>query len=126
MANLNNPRLLVDAARRHTFRSLSIIVQIMEDPEVSMAIRLRAAEIVLERGYGKAPQAVLVGTESVGPEGVQAIPIIERIMALRAAKDRGPVVDLENSEARPIEDGGRPLNPQDAEAPTRAYPEDLI
>ncbi len=51
-------------ARAHTAQALAVLVEAMEDPDKRVAIR--AAEILLDRGWGKAPQA-LSGEDGEGP-----------------------------------------------------------
>ena len=97
-----DPRELVRLAQHYTKAALKTIVGIMENEELPAAVRLRAAELVLERGYGKAAQAILVGQDGTLPEGSQMIPLVDRIIALRQAKDLGAGTDIEllPSEAR--------------------------
>jgi hypothetical protein len=100
-----DPRQMVELARKYTTKAIMGIVRIAEDVHAPLAVRLRAWEILLERGYGKSPQAILVGNDSSLPEGVHAMSIVDRIMALRMAKEKGgEVLELENSEAVVVAD----------------------
>lgn len=104
LKKFHTPKELVDIARKYTIEALMGIVDIANS-EAPAAVRLRAWEIVLERGYGKAPQAILIGQDASLPEGVHAMSVVDRILALRAAKDRqGQTLDLEVSSFRPTEE----------------------
>jgi HEAT repeat protein len=48
-----------EAAQKHGLEALAVLVDAMKDPDAR--VRIRAAEIVLERGFGKAPQAIIGG-----------------------------------------------------------------
>ena len=48
-----------DRAREHSERAIEVIAEIMDDPSEEARDRLRAAEAMLDRGYGKAAQAVI-------------------------------------------------------------------
>lgn len=112
-----NPAQLVALARTHTLSALHRIIDLMNgkggkmkvmnsdgqtveiDVEVPAAVQARCAEIILDRGYGKAPQAILMSTDEGKALGVQALPIAERILAIKAARERaGETTDLEASE----------------------------
>jgi hypothetical protein len=113
-----DPHVLVNLARKNTVPALARLVDLMNgksgakmtvitkdgeatqvDIPVPPAVMLRAAEIVIERGYGKAPQAILVKADGDMKEGEHAIPIMERIAMLKASMDeKDSTVDLEASE----------------------------
>lgn len=103
IANSNNPHVLVTLARKHTSSAMATIIKLMEDPLNPPAVRLRAAEIVIERGYGKAAQSILIEDKSTLGVGAQAMTIAERIVALKMAQERGgQTVELENSSVRQL------------------------
>jgi len=52
-------RTLSDKARDLSDRALDVITDIMEDPSAENRDRLRAAEAIHDRGYGKAAQAII-------------------------------------------------------------------
>lgn len=56
---------LRDYARTFTEEALQTIVGIMRDERASADVRLRAAETLLNRGWGRAPQSVAL---EAGPE----------------------------------------------------------
>ena len=47
-------------AREHTDRAIRTIAGVMDDPFEEARDRLRAAEMILDRGHGKASQAVIM------------------------------------------------------------------
>jgi hypothetical protein len=47
-----------DLARSHTIEAIETLATIMRDDSVSPAARVSAAGILLDRGYGKAPQFI--------------------------------------------------------------------
>jgi hypothetical protein len=52
-------RTLADKARERTDKALGVIEEIMEDPFAEDKDRLKAATEMLDRGHGKATQAVI-------------------------------------------------------------------
>ncbi|MES2192941.1 MAG: hypothetical protein V4517_00875 [Pseudomonadota bacterium] len=63
-------------ARSHTRMALRVLVGIMRSEDATPAARVSAANAVLDRGWGKAPQA-----NENGDEGLrERIDIIERII----------------------------------------------
>jgi hypothetical protein len=52
------PEDLRNAMRSHAPEALAILVEIMRDESVSPRDRIRAAEVVLDRGFGKPQMAV--------------------------------------------------------------------
>lgn len=130
MLQARDPKAVIDMARDHTRKAFATIVSIMEDEEAPVAIRERCAEFVIERGYGKAPQAVLVDVNDSTGGGLTTLSVAERILALRQAKDRGSTpIELENSEATEVEALPAPSvatpAPQPTPAPAREG-EDLL
>lgn len=55
-----------DLARQYTEAAIRTLAEIMCDPNEKGAARVTAAQVLLDRGYGKAVQAM----ELSGPEGV--------------------------------------------------------
>jgi hypothetical protein len=112
-----DPHQIVALARKHTVSALLVLVKLMNgeggkakvmnkdgfleeiDVQVPPQVRARCAEIVLERGYGKSPQAILVKDDTSIPGGIHAIPIMERIALIAQARSElGQTTDLEASE----------------------------
>lgn len=95
------------------------------DVPVPAQVQMRAAEIILERGFGKAPQAVLVKDETVvSAEGATSIlqtTIHDRIAAIRAARaPQDEQIDLEASAVRQA----RPQVPTETAAAMSVIEED--
>lgn len=68
------------------------------DIEVPAAVQAKCAELIIERGYGKSPQAILL-TDPTDPNGTRKFSIAEKILAIQAARDNvGSTTDLEASE----------------------------
>jgi hypothetical protein len=111
------PMLIVNKAREHTIEAIEKLRSLMngEMPDgsegmVPAAVQLRAAEVLIERGYGKSPQAILLKDDSGSNAlSVHAVPILERIAQLKAARDaQGSVTDLEASEMTVIDEDTQP------------------
>ena len=58
-------RALADMAKDHAQDALRTLVNIAKDKEAPHAARVSAANAILDRGYGKPPQAL----EHSGPDG---------------------------------------------------------
>lgn len=91
---------VVQLARRYTARSIEMLGETLEDDQQPIAVRIKCAELLLDRAYGKAPQAVLVADAGSDQNklGVHALPILERIRLLKEAKNGPVTTDLEASE----------------------------
>ena len=61
-------------AREYTDEAMLVIVGVMRDQEASGAVRLSAANVILERGWGKAPIMVAGDSERPIRVDVRAIP----------------------------------------------------
>lgn len=88
LAKRSTPQVLVALARKYTEEAIEGILEIARDETAAPAVRMKGWEIILERGYGKSPQAILVAEERVPGENgtVQELPIRERVKMLIAAK----------------------------------------
>lgn len=111
-----NDRLrVIELARKHTAHAIQKLVDLMEgkggkvwvlskegqlvqiDVEVPAAVQAACAEKLLERGYGKNPQAILIQDDT--PEGRRTLTIQEKIAAIRSQRENaGSTTDLEASE----------------------------
>ena len=49
---------VMELARQHTAKAIGTLVEIMQDEGAPKAARVAAASAILDRGYGKPPQAV--------------------------------------------------------------------
>jgi hypothetical protein len=116
-------QILVDMARKNTRQAMAVLVWMIEgrkpvtslkesrppdadkwvEWDVPPAVRLRAIEILFERAYGKAPQSLVVSDADGEPIGVQAVPILQRVEAMRRALlAQDSTTDLEASELREV------------------------
>lgn len=111
----SDPMMVVFKAREYTVDAIKVLVGLMrgELPEGSLntqgvppAVQLRAAEVLIERGYGKSPQAILLKDDTgSNATSVHAIPILERIAQIKATQAAlGQTTDLEASEAVDLAD----------------------
>jgi len=134
------PMILVFKAREYTTAAIEKLNSLMngEMPDgsegmVPAAVQLRAAEVLIERGYGKAPQAIMLKDDtSSNALSVHAVPILERIAQLKAARDaQGTVTDLEASELTVIGEDSQPEGvltdlPDSPVTSKQIQPEDII
>jgi hypothetical protein len=77
------------AAREHSDVALRIILRLMKAKATPAAVKLRAAEVVLDRGWGRASQR----NEWTGPDDGPIVPVINLIThpesdAAREAKEK--------------------------------------
>jgi hypothetical protein len=63
-------------ARSHTRTALNVLVGIMRSNDATAAARVSAANAILDRGWGKAPQAIQNGDEGA----IELIHRIERVI----------------------------------------------
>ena len=56
-------RDVAELARGHTATAIATLAQIMTNKKVAAVARVRAAEVILERGFGKAPQRIVLETD---------------------------------------------------------------
>ena len=100
---------LISLARKYSTQAIVVLQTVMQDDKQPAAVRVRAAELLLERGYGKAPQAVMVGNADGQPlVGPQALSIAERIAHLKVAEEQkvedAKTVELEASAVTEVEE----------------------
>ena len=95
---------LVQLARKHTPSAMRRIVALMDDAASPPAVQLRAAELVIERGYGKSAQSITIEDNTSTQVGARVLSIAERIIMLKMAQERGgQTLDLENSQLKLVE-----------------------
>lgn len=68
------PEELKEAFRAAAPEALAVLKKILMDNEAKNADRIRCAEIILDRGYGKPVQAVDIGTNAGETCGVVLLP----------------------------------------------------
>jgi hypothetical protein len=74
-----------DLARQHTADAVSTLVDIMQDRKQPAGARVSAAEALLDRGFGRAPQAIALtaipSTDAVVvSDPIEAAAVYDRIM----------------------------------------------
>src|SRR5215467_2694968 len=81
---------VTELARAHGPRAIEVLAEVMNDPKATATARAMAADRILDRAYGRAPQAIGL---SVG--GVGARPISdysdEELSAIIAAAQPAPL-----------------------------------
>lgn len=115
-----HPQQIVDLARKYTgpaMRKMALLaglipgealpkIKVLDrlgnlvevDQVVPANVQLAACEVLIDRGYGKAPQAIFLGNESSLGEGGSAMTIEQKIAAIRAQREmQGKTHDLEAS-----------------------------
>jgi hypothetical protein len=70
------PTEIRSLARSHTRTALRVLVGIMRNDEATPAVRLSAANAILDRGWGKAAQPIESGEEGA----VETIHRVERVI----------------------------------------------
>ena len=70
------PAEIRSLARSHTRTALNVLVGIMRSKDATAAARVTAANAILDRGWGKAPQAI----ENGGDGALELIHRIERVI----------------------------------------------
>lgn len=65
-------------------RALEVLIGIMEKEDASEASRIKAAEIILDRGYGKAVQAVEATVEAKTSDGLSLAEKLAYIKSLQS------------------------------------------
>lgn len=71
-------------ARSHTRTALNVLVGIMRSKDATAAARVSAANTILDRGWGKAPQAIQNGDDGA----LELIHRIERVIVHPENPDR--------------------------------------
>jgi hypothetical protein len=64
-------------ARSHTRTALNVLVGVMRSKDATVAARVSAANAILDRGWGKAPQAIENGENGA----LELVHRIERVIA---------------------------------------------
>ncbi len=71
-------------ARSHTRSALNVLVGVMRSKDATAAAKVSAANAILDRGWGKAPQAITNGDDGA----LELIHRIERVIVHPANPDR--------------------------------------
>jgi hypothetical protein len=117
-----NPYEVVKIARSNTVRAVNVLIAMLNDEEQPGAVRVRCAEIILDRGWGKAPQQLVV-SEGESGLAVSGMSIFEKIAAIKNASDSTEgTIELEASALVPA-----PQQPvEEAHAEVSPDPRDFI
>lgn len=82
-----NGKSLTEMAREHTDKALDALVGILDSNEAPPAAKVSAASTLLDRGWGKAPQAVLVDASITDESDIgQAAGLLDALDWIRAAR----------------------------------------
>lgn len=92
-----DPLVIINLARNHTTNAIKTLADLMMDPEQPGPVRVRSAEILIERGYGKAPVALHISSNDGNEVDGQPMSIEEKIRGIMAARGVGEIIDLEAS-----------------------------
>jgi hypothetical protein len=94
------PLEIVNLARTYAPEAIQRLLTVMQGEDTPPAVVVKCAEVILERAYGKAPQAVLIGdANSQQQSGMTSIPVLERVAAILEARNvTSSTRDLEASE----------------------------
>jgi hypothetical protein len=84
-----SPKSVDALARDHDEEAISVIREIMIDPFSEAKDRIRAAETLLDRGHGKAAQAII------------AVPATKKMMQQAAALEDSALLDIIRGEPLP-------------------------
>jgi hypothetical protein len=71
-------------ARSHTRSALNVLLAVMRSKDATAAAKVSAANAVLDRGWGKAPQAITNGDDGA----LELIHRIERVIVYPENPDR--------------------------------------
>lgn len=84
-----NGKSLTEMAREHTDKALDALVGILDSDEAPHSAKVSAAGTLLDRGWGKAPQAVLVDA-SINDESDtgKAAGLLDALDWIRAARGK--------------------------------------
>ena len=79
-------RTVVDLARKRTVRALKTLTEIMEDATADAGARVKAASVLLDRGWGKAPQTLNINTAQKKPREMSLEEIERRLAELQGGE----------------------------------------
>ena len=97
-------------AREHTAEAIRTLLHVMTKPKASDSARVSAAQILLDRGWGRAPQSVELSGPGGGPIAVAELGQVERrqlMLELQARLLEASVVLAEELPPAPASDAGR-------------------
>lgn len=86
---LSDGRTLTDLAREHTVDALKVLVEVMRDKQQNGTARVAAADKVLNRGWGQAPQTIAL-TDEREPRDLSGM-TDEQLEALETLRSLAPL-----------------------------------
>lgn len=84
-------RTLTQLAREHTEEAVETLVEVMRDNRAPAAARVAAADKILNRGWGQAPQTITIKDDDAQPDLSQMTD--EQLEALETYRTLQPVVN---------------------------------
>lgn len=91
LIRLKNGKTLTDLAREHTEEAVKTLVKIMKDEAQPAAARVAAADKILNRGWGQAPQTIAI-TDDREPLDLSGM-TDEQLEALETIRTLAPLTD---------------------------------
>ena len=91
LIKLKNGKTLTDLAREHTEEAVKTLVKIMRDDGQPAAARVAAADKILNRGWGQAPQTIAI-TDDREPLDLSGM-TDEQLEAIETIRSLAPLAD---------------------------------
>ncbi|MES2902907.1 MAG: HEAT repeat domain-containing protein [Pseudomonadota bacterium] len=88
---LKDGRTLTDLAREHTVDALKVLVEVMRDKQQPGTARVAAADKVLNRGWGQAPQTIAL-TDDREPRDLSGLSD-DQLEALETLRSLAPLAE---------------------------------
>jgi hypothetical protein len=85
---------VASVAREHTEDSINLLVDTINDKTLKRSDRIKAAEILIERGWGKAPQEIRMGNI----EGEEGVKFVVEIVDTKADGSAGKVAGTDHQD----------------------------
>ena len=102
---------LANLCREKAINALEVLVDIMNDDTEKASARVHAANVILERGYGKAPQEIILAGDQERPlhsfskiELVAVSPDVGRLLGNEASNDEASGRQFMDDEERDEDD----------------------
>jgi hypothetical protein len=85
-----------DLLRESTYDAVKVLVEVAKDENADTAVRVKAAELILDRTLGKAPQHVSLDFQGDVPwKQLMAQAVVGSVEQAKALLEEGDVVDGE-------------------------------
>lgn len=88
---LADGRTLTQLAREHTEEAVETLVEVMRDDTAPPAARVAAADKILNRGWGQAPQTITIKDDDAQPDLTQMTD--DQLEALEALRSLQPIAN---------------------------------